>query len=406
MKLRKVNMFSKKLLTVAGITLPVALIAGCGELIVAETGGAGSCDSSPFTIAATVSEDASTYTVDYTGPSDVSLVLSPGFYVEDSVVDISALFGGTELVPEGSAYFASFGDSYDAASVSLLKFDTTGDGWATSGSGATTTHSFEGSFRTLLGDEWLDDYVFESIMPHLVGVVCDETLTTGRIEDATTTPEGFLDDITIQAAVELIPNHLLLEPLEISNQEPFGNGFAGDARFAAGSDSLFGDFIPVDVAGPSGALMFPDDPSVPNNSFTELWYQAIPFLFVDAGGTLLDLGFPDGVGLDENFPFIIEPAADDPADVPEAGNYLVLMLLVDDGDDPTDARMVFMNTYYDPESGVTFLDPLGEPENPEATDLAATGVDASAIGIGAGTLLAGGVALGAVAAVRRARVKS
>jgi hypothetical protein len=38
--------------------------------------------------------------------------------------------------------------------------------------------------------------------------------------------------------------------------------------------------------------------------------------------------------------------------------------------------------------------------------LASTGVDASAIGIGAGALLAGGVALGAVAAVRRARAKN
>jgi hypothetical protein len=39
-------------------------------------------------------------------------------------------------------------------------------------------------------------------------------------------------------------------------------------------------------------------------------------------------------------------------------------------------------------------------------DLANTGVDATAIGIGAGALLAGGVALGAVAAVRRSRTKS
>jgi hypothetical protein len=38
--------------------------------------------------------------------------------------------------------------------------------------------------------------------------------------------------------------------------------------------------------------------------------------------------------------------------------------------------------------------------------LASTGVEASAIGIGAGALLAGGVALGAVAAVRRARAKN
>jgi hypothetical protein len=82
------------------------------------------------------------------------------------------------------------------------------------------------------------------------------------------------------------------------------------------------------------------------------------------------------------------------------------MLMLDDVDDPTDARLVFMNTYYDPESGVTFLDPLGEPVNSLATDLGNTGVDATAIGIGAGALLAGGVALGAVAAVRRARAKN
>jgi hypothetical protein len=139
-----------------------------------------------------------------------------------------------------------------------------------------------------------------------------------------------------------------------------------------------------------------------------LWYQAIPYLGEVA--PLFNVSFPDGFSLDDDFPFTIEPASDDPADAPEAGNYLILMIMAnedaaDDGD-PTDARVVFMNTYYDPESGVTFLDPLGEPESPDAPDLANTGVDATAIGIGAGALLAGGVALGAVAAVRRARVKN
>jgi hypothetical protein len=396
-------MFSKKLLTVAGIALPVALIAGCGDLIVAEDGGAGTCDSSPFTIAATVSEDASTYTVDYTGPSDVSLVLSPGFYLEDATEEVTNVFSGMELVPEGSAYFAAFTPGGDSNEMGLLKFDTTGDGWATSGSGAATTYSFEGSFRMLLGDAWLDDYVFESIMPHLVGVVCDETLTTSFVEDTTPTADGFIDDITIQAAVEMIPNHLLLEPFVISSQEPFGNGFAGDARFADGSESLFGDFVPVAVSV-GGTFMFPDDPSIPNNSFRELWFQTIPNLGDVA--PLFEVNFPDGVSLDGDFPFIIEPVSDDPADAPEAGNYLILMLMTDDLDDPTDARVVFMNTYYDPELGVTFLDPLGEPVNPGTRDLANTGVDATAIGIGAGTLLAGGVALGAVAAVRRARTKN
>jgi hypothetical protein len=311
-----------------------------------------------------------------------------------------------DLVPEGSAYFAALTPSSDSEDMAVLKFDTTGVGWTTSDSdAAATTYSFEGSFRTLLGDAWFDSYDIELVLPHLVGVVCDDSLTTGLVEDISPTTDGFIDDITIQAAVELIPNHLLLDPFEISNQEPFDNGFAGDARFADGTESLFGEFTP---AMTEFIVMFPDDPSIPNNSFRELWFQAIPYLGEVA--PLFNVSFPDGFSLDDDFPFTIEPASDDPADAPEAGNYLILMIMAnedatDDGD-PTDARVVFMNTYYDPVSGVTFLDPLGEPVNPEATDLANTGVDASAIGIGASTLLAGGVALGAVAAVRRARAKN
>jgi len=56
-------------------------------------------------------------------------------------------------------------------------------------------------------------------------------------------------------------------------------------------------------------------------------------------------------------------------------------------------------TYQDGASGAVFI------RWALPAKLASTGVDASAIGIGAGALLAGGVALGAVAAVRRARSK-
>ncbi|CAB4597802.1 MAG: hypothetical protein F2574_04585 [Actinobacteria bacterium] len=394
-------MFSKKLVTLAGIALPVALIAGCGELIVAEDGGAGSCDGSPFTIAATASEDASTYTIDYTGPSDVSLVLSPGFYI-DEPIDGVAEFSSMEDVPAGSSYFAATTSLEDADSASVLKFDTTDEGWTTSGSGATTTYSFEGSFSTLIGD-WTElEPLAQTIFPHIVGVVCDDAFTTAVIVDDSPSVNGFIDDITIQAAAELVPSHVLLDPFEISSQEPFGDGFAGEARFAAGSASIFGDFVPGAVI--EGA-MFLDDPSIPNNSFMELWFQAIS-LEVGDGPPPFEIMFPDGVSLDGDFPFTIEPTSDNPAEAPEAGNYLLFLLVADNPNDPSAVRVVFMNTYYDPESGVTFLDPLGEPVNPGAPDLADTGVDASAIGIGAGALLAGGVALGAVAAVRRARTKN
>jgi hypothetical protein len=57
-------------------------------------------------------------------------------------------------------------------------------------------------------------------------------------------------------------------------------------------------------------------------------------------------------------------------------------------------------TYQDGASGAVFI------RWALPAKLASTGVDASAIGIGAGALLAGGVALGAVAAVRRARSKN
>jgi hypothetical protein len=57
-------------------------------------------------------------------------------------------------------------------------------------------------------------------------------------------------------------------------------------------------------------------------------------------------------------------------------------------------------TYQDGASGAVFI------RWALPSKLASTGVDASSIGIGAGALLAGGVALGAVAAVRRARAKN
>jgi hypothetical protein len=58
------------------------------------------------------------------------------------------------------------------------------------------------------------------------------------------------------------------------------------------------------------------------------------------------------------------------------------------------------STYQDGQSGAVII------RYNLPAKLASTGVDASAIGIGAGALLAGGVALGAVAAVRRARSKN
>jgi LPXTG-motif cell wall-anchored protein len=383
--------------TAFAAVVPIALLAGCGWTPIMSANGEGTCEGKgDFSITTTQNADASNYTVSYDGPDDVSLIVSQGFYVDyfDELDAVSPDFFGNEL------FFSltDFGDSL-IQNMHVYRIDPTNDGWTTTGSGANTHHEFSGPFGLLIdgqplgaslsdGGTPLDD----TYMPGIVGVVCTDAVTTGFYYESD--PEaGYVDSIEIEAAAHIEPNHLLLDPMVIDTSVDAPGGRTGTAHFPASNAVIFGDFVPTDVRvdGAIGA----DIAEVPNDSFSNLWFNAI------AGdqGDGLSLSFPEGISANGSFDWVLDVGPN-----ATTGNYIALLFL--DGTDETGdtRRVAFMNLYFDADSGgVAFLDPIGTPVNPDLSELADTGVDAESIGLVAGGLLVAGAAVAALSIGRRRR---
>lgn len=378
----------RRTIAIAAIA-PIALLAGCGEATIISADGAGTCEGKgDFTIETTQAADASSYTVSYDGPSDVSLVLSQGFYLDH----VEELSNGIPI--PGDAQGLLWALTEDDGTLYAYRIDTSNAGWTTTGSGANTHHEFSGTYNELidgqiLGAGMASDVSTDTYTPAIVSVVCDDSVTTGFYAESDPALD-YIDTIQFQGAAEINPNHLLLEPMIIDSQTPEGNGLTGTAHFPESVADIFGDFTPliVETVG-IGA----DHPDIPNDTFSELWFQVIV-----GGANYFTLEFPDGLTADGEFPWALNVDGE-----AETGNYIVIIPMSGESNGEDEIRVVFMNLYFDAENGIAFLDPIGEPENPDLSgeaELAETGVNVGAVTLLAGTLVAAGIGI-AVARRRR-----
>lgn len=373
----------------AAISAVAFALAGCGEITIMSAGGSGTCDGKgDFTIETSQADDASIYQVDYNGPADVSLVITQALYLDDvTEIDPGA------ILPNGaeSAAWTISGED-DTAVVARLEPDTA-DGWDSTVTGSTVHHEFSGTFETLISGHSLaggdvNDIEFDMIVPTLVGVVCDDEIVSD-IYSVSDPSSQYIDTIQLQAVGELDPRHLEIDPFIVEEQHAEGSGIMATARLSESAVDLFGDFTPT-VMGEIGLAA--DVPEIPNETFGQLWFQVL----VAGAQSGLEIAFPDGISLDESFPIALSVAPE-----AETGNYVLLMLLADESGDVADYRVVFMNLYFDADNGIAFLDPIGEPVNPDLggeSELADTGVEFGSIALIAGVLSAAGVT---IAATRR-----
>jgi LPXTG-motif cell wall-anchored protein len=376
--------------TAFAAVVPIAVLAGCGYTPIMSADGAGTCDGKgDFTLTTTQSIDAHDFTVNYVGPDDVSLVVSQGFYV-DNLEDY-----GPDVLGADQMFF-SLTDDVD--NLHAYRIDTENAGWTTTGSGANTHHEFAGTFNELIDGQTLgagldpdQSPLVDTYAPAIVGVVCDDTVTTGFF--VSSSGSDYIDSIQFEAAAHLDPGHLLLDPIVIDTSEAVAGGRTGTAHFPASTASVFGDFIPEST---QLVELGTDVTEVPNDSFSDLWFNLIVGSMGSPSG--LDLSFPNGISADGTFDWELDI-------YPEAvsGNYIVLLAM--EGTDETGdaARVAFMNLYFDADNGIAFLDPIGDPVNPDLSGLADTGVDAGSIGLVAGGLLVAGAAVAAVSLGRRRR---
>ncbi|MEN9740775.1 MAG: hypothetical protein RLZ72_1041 [Actinomycetota bacterium] len=377
----------------------VATLGGCGLLLIAESDGQGNCDGKgDFGIGHTQSADSVTHTIWYDGPDDVSLVLAQGLYI-DNVADIE---GGT-VAPDGATgvFVDISGQLGDESSAHVLRLDTSDPGWTTTGSGASTHHEFNGTWDELINGQLLGvgesmdppSPEIDKFMPAIVGVSCDDSVQTGTYTNSAS-EVTYVDTINIQAATGIYPGHLLLDPMVIDQSVATDTGYEGTAHWPSSNDTRFNG---LNLSSIDGVSVVADVPEVPNDTFSELWYQLILTGMGGNSSSGLNLSFPDGMSTTGDFAWnlTVDPGT-------ETGNYLVYLPMAAEVDGEPIMRIAFMNLYFDAENGIAFLDPIGEPDNPDlstdsTSELADTGFSSTSGILGALTL----IVVGCAAAIHR-----
>jgi hypothetical protein len=411
-------MNSIRLASTALASLSVVALSGCALGVYVDGGsGIGTCEGKgDVSISTSQTESGDSFTIDYYGPEDVSLAVVQGFYSENNFYDITP----TRLT--------GFGSDVDDLSVNLSVIDGV-IGWTFTDTIDGIHASYEGTIIDFMStldvvagtDLGGGDPRVNTVLPFAVGVSCDADLASGvYAEEFIGEPDfeigGFpvATDFYFAAAQPVFPNHIATGPLRILTQSDTlidastVVGTEGTLRLPEGIVAQLGDFtlapvVDPDVDEPIWIQMVTDSADIPNNNMSDLWFQ---LAVGSESGNSFYFELEQPYSLTDTMAFSVY---DELTGGIIEGEYLVFIALEgQNADDEPIAKLLFGSATYSETDGleVTSIDVPLSGDVEETPALSETGVDASTIAIGAGALLAGGVALGAVAAVRRARAKN
>lgn len=403
---------------VVGLT---ALLAGCGELVVLNPGSVASCAVDGDSVILTTSQDSAgdELTIAYEGPSDLAVVFSYGYSIED--VSEAAATGAY-------AYSQSSSNSAPPGTTAyLLRLDPANDpGWTANESGGILDATFTGTVDQLLNGR--NAYLatnggtaIAEVASAFIAVSCDSDLASGEVETVDSNA-GLAPDLLLAAAVN--PDTVRIGPFEIITQTTVAGVTTGTLRFADDAAAAFAGFVPSTIAESS---VVSDIADVPDDTFSQLWFQE----FRRGASTSGSFSIASPLTLDGpmNFTFTADAAPDNlpeglhrlrlvlgntdlfapDAQFESASNELDAQSIRElDATDFTsaaagDAKAVFFTVEYDETSGLLFGAAL--PADPPAApqpELADTGAELNAAAVAfAALLVVGGGAL--LVGRRRAR---
>ncbi len=253
--------------SLVGVVALTAALAGCGELAVLNPGSLATCvpDGDPVTL--TTSQDASgeQLTIAYEGPSDLALVFSYGYSLED--------------IPEAAATGAyAYSQSTnpevsDPDTAYLLRLDpATDSGWTSSETDGILEATFEGTIDELLDgrEAYLainEGTAIAEVAAAFVAVNCDTEFTSGGVETVDSDP-ALAPDLLL--AAPLNPDTVRLGPFVITEQTTVDGVTTGTLRFASDAAETFGGFVPSTIAE---SRVTADIADVPNDTFSHLWFE-------------------------------------------------------------------------------------------------------------------------------------
>jgi MYXO-CTERM domain-containing protein len=355
-------------------------LTGCAYAPVASPNGEGECGGDSVSLSVSQDTVGNNIQIDYTGPSDVSLLLNRSSFYFDFEDYLDALEPGQDLEV-----------MLEDAEPTIVKLNPADSGWTVSSvEGGLVNWAFDGNIDQLLADlpNGYDDpstYLFTRVFPMSVAVSCDATLTKTLNYADSNINDNTVDGLDIAVAQALFPRHSTIDTVDIINHEIVGGNLIIDFEFAEGTDERFHDF---DLGG--GFVMIvpltlePGTPEISNDTFDGAWFN-----FVES---CMEVGPMNPAFCNYNvrssewtFGGTNEWTIPDVSEMVE-GEFLGVFFLTDSNDDPSDLRFAFTSFTYDSVNGFAIQDLDTQPRD-DQEGLAPTGGDPNVIIFGVVGLL-------------------
>lgn len=374
----------RSVLAASAIVTTTIALAGCSTLGIRidSQQGVGVCyDTEAVTLSVTQNGAGDETTINYNGPSDVSLVAYQGIYSDSKFWN---------QVPTESMMFSyPIDSSLNTHAINVLDLESAA--WTVTTSGDTISATFDGTVDEFIAeldytnaDENITYGYIDKGLPITVGVLCEAAFESIVVDSPSVTADGVLEDFELAIAQPLFPNFMYTEAPVVTRQTQLDNGISGKVLLPAEVAEALPEDIGAIGADIGVSFLGADDPFAPvtnDQPFTladatlgDVWFLTLLGLY-QSGDQLFQ--FTGDISLTEptNFSFTSDPE-------PEEGYYLFTLLVGDvleNGDlleNPENFKVATSVFYYSAEEGLTFT-ALDEPIVFEK--LAATGGDPNVI---------------------------
>jgi hypothetical protein len=319
--------------------------------------------------------------IDYSGPSDVSLMAYQGIYSD------TKFWGQSESESLIFNYpVEDTNEPYDYA-FNALEFDSAP--WSVTSTGASTINAvFDGSVNSLV--EGFDFSVAESnpglamydkLLPVTIAVICLEDAVSALLSEPTYDSDEAIEGFSVAVAQPLFPNFMYVDAPTVTRQRAIDNGVRGRIELPADIIDALPDDIGDVVMDVTLAYLGEDDPYAPLSndnpnqwtfdeaSLGDVWLLTIEGSILGSDSTTFEIVGDQSLAEPLTFEFTGETE-------PEDGYYLFTFTVGDDGDNPDYVKMSTAVMNYSSAAGLT-LSGLDEP--PVVDKLATTGSDPNAI---------------------------
>lgn len=348
-----------------GFLATTLALAGCAaaSVQIGSAEGIGECDSRPVNLQVSQNAGGDTVTIDYAGPSDVSLIAYQGLYSD------SRFWG---LNPTESMIFNYPIDADDAPygfAINAINFEAAP--WTVTAPGGPNIFAeFEGpiddfvaSFDYSVEESGGEFAYFDKLLPVAVGVVCEDNLTSNVIVVASPGVDGVIEGFEVEVAQPFYPNFMYVDAPTVTQQRKIENGVRGRMVMPDELVNALPDDIEDVAVTATISYLSDEDPYAPLSgdegitldgaTLGDVWLLTLQGLFAGPDAPALTITNISSLSEPMSFRFTGDSE-------PEDGYYLVNMTVGDDGENPENFKVATSVLYYSPEGGLT-LSGLDEP---------------------------------------------